>query len=133
MFAIGQASKQSGVNIETIRYYEREGVVPKPGRSAAGRRLYTSDEIAKLRFVKRCRDLGFPIAIIQTFQSLSGEEHRPCTDVKLIADQHLAVVDAKIDNLVNLRAALKNLSENCDNGTATCPMLEALMSDEPTK
>lgn len=59
MFTIGKASEQSGVNIETIRYYEREGIVPKPGRSAGGRRLYSSDEIAKLRFVRRCRDLGF--------------------------------------------------------------------------
>ena len=67
MFTIGKASEQSGVNIETIRYYEREGIVPKPGRSAGGRRLYSSDEIAKLRFVRRCRDLGFPISNIQTF------------------------------------------------------------------
>ncbi|MGB7242767.1 MAG: MerR family transcriptional regulator, partial [Sulfitobacter sp.] len=71
MFTIGKASEQSGVNVETIRYYEREGIVPKPGRSAGGRRLYSNDEIAKLRFVRRCRDLGFPIAIIQTFLSLT--------------------------------------------------------------
>jgi MerR family mercuric resistance operon transcriptional regulator len=129
MFAIGQASQQSGVNIETIRYYEREGVVPKPGRSAAGRRLYSVDEIAKLRFVKRCRDLGFPIPIIQTFLSFTGKEDRSCGEVKTLAEDHLAQIDAKIENLARLREALLNLSKNCDDGTAACPMLDSLMRD----
>ena len=132
MFAIGQASEQSGVNIETIRYYEREGIVPKPDRSSAGRRLYTRDEIAKLRFVRRCRDLGFPIAIIQTFLSLTAEQGRSCGEVKSMAEDHLVEVNAKIENLTQLREALLSLSENCDDGTASCPMLNALMSDEPT-
>ncbi len=129
MFAIGQASQQSGVNKETIRYYEREGVVPKPGRSAAGRRLYSADEIAKLRFVKRCRDLGFSIPIIQTFLAFTGQEDRSCGDVKTLADNHLAEIDAKIENLGRLRGALLNLSKNCDDGTAACPMLDSLMRD----
>ncbi len=129
MFAIGQASQQSGVKIETIRYYEREGVVPKPRRSGAGRRLYSVDEIAKLRFVKRCRDLGFPIPIIQTFLSFAGQEERSCGEVKALAEDHLAQIDAKIENLVRLREALLNLSENCDDGTAACPMLDSLMRD----
>lgn len=129
MFAIGQASQQSGVNIETIRYYEREGVVPKPGRSAAGRRLYSADEIAKLRFVKRCRDLGFPIPIIQTFLSFTEQDDRSCGEVKMLAEDHLAEIDAKIDNLERLREALLNLSKNCDDGTAVCPMMDSLMKD----
>ena len=129
MFAIGQASQQSGVNIETIRYYEREGVVPKPGRSAAGRRLYSADEIAKLRFVKRCRDLGFPIPIIQTFLSFNEVEDRSCGEVKALAEDHLAEIDAKIENLERLRGALLSLSKSCDDGTAACPMLDALMKD----
>lgn len=118
MYLIGEASKQSGVNIETIRYYEREGIVPKPARSAAGRRSYTRDDIAKLRFVKRCRDLGFPIAIIQTFLSLAIEKDRPCGEVKSMAENRLVEIDAKIENLNRLRAALRSLSKNCDEGTA---------------
>ncbi len=129
MFAIGQASQQSGVKIETIRYYEREGVVPKPGRSAAGRRLYSSEEVAKLRFVKRCRSLGFPISIIQTFLSLTAKGDRSCGEVKSMAENHLADVSAKIENLIQLRAALLDLSKNCDDGTSACPMLDALMKD----
>ncbi|CUH60853.1 helix-turn-helix domain-containing protein [Thalassobacter stenotrophicus] len=129
MFTIAKASEQSGVNIETIRYYEREGVVPKPGRSAGGRRLYSADEIAKLRFVRRCRDLGFPISIIQTFLSLTKQSDRSCGEVKAMAENHLGEITAKIENLVRLREALLSLSKNCDDGTAACPMLEALMKD----
>ena len=129
MFTIGKASEQSGVNIETIRYYEREGIVPKPGRSAGGRRLYSSDEIAKLRFVRRCRDLGFPISIIQTFLSLTAQNDRSCGEVKSMAEDHLVEINAKIENLMRLREALLSLSNNCDDGTAACPMLEALMKD----
>ena len=129
MFTIGKASEQSGVNIETIRYYEREGVIPKPGRSAGGRRLYSSDEIANLRFVRRCRDLGFPISIIQTFLSLTEQSDRSCGEVKEMAQNHLGEITAKIENLVRLREALLSLSKNCDDGTAACPMLDALMKD----
>jgi DNA-binding transcriptional MerR regulator len=129
MFTIGKASEQSGVNIETIRYYEREGIVPKPGRSAGGRRLYSSDEIAKLRFVRRCRDLGFPISIIQTFLSLTMQSDRSCGEVKTMAENHLSEIAAKIENLMRLREALLSLSKNCDDGTAACPMLDALMKD----
>jgi len=129
MLTIGKASEQSGVNIETIRYYEREGIVPKPERSAGGRRLYSSDEIAKLRFVRRCRDLGFPISIIQTFLSLTARTDRSCGEVKTMAEDHLSEINAKIENLMRLREALLSLSKNCDDGTAACPMLEALMKD----
>lgn len=129
MFTIGKASEQSGVNIETIRYYEREGIVPKPGRSAGGRRLYSSDEIATLRFVRRCRDLGFPISIIQTFLSLTVQNDRSCGEVKTMAENHLGEINAKIENLERLREALLSLSKNCDDGTAACPMLDALMKD----
>lgn len=129
MFTIGKASEQSGVNIETIRYYEREGVVPKPGRSAGGRRLYSSDEIAKLRFVRRCRDLGFPISIIQTFLSLTEQSDRSCSEAKAMAENHLGEINAKIENLRRLREALLSLSRNCEDGIATCPMLDVLMKD----
>ncbi len=132
MFPIGRASVQSGVNVETIRYYEREGIVAKPGRSAAGRRLYTPDEIARLRFVKRCRDLGFPMSIIQTLLSLTSDQGRSCGEVKLMAEDHLVAINAKIENLARLRDALQGLSNSCDDGTSSCPMLEALMSDQPT-
>jgi MerR family mercuric resistance operon transcriptional regulator len=131
MFAIGKASQKSGVNIETIRYYEREGFVPKPDRSAGGRRLYTADEIARLRFMKRCRDLGFSMSIIQTLLSLNDQQGRSCNEVKTMAEDQLVAISAKIDNLERLRAALQSLSTSCDDGTSSCPMLDSLMSDAP--
>lgn len=131
MYLIGEASTQSGVHIETIRYYEREGVVTKPDRTAAGRRLYTKDEVAKLRFVRRCRDLGFPIPIIKTLLSLSSDSGRACGEVKTLADNHLVEIEKKIESLIGLRAALQSLSESCDSGTSSCPILTSLMSDFP--
>lgn len=131
MYLIGEASTQSGVNIETIRYYEREGVVTKPDRTAAGRRLYTKDEVAKLRFVRRCRDLGFPISIIKTLLSLSSDSGRACGEVKTLADNQLVEIEKKIESLIGLRAALQSLSESCDSGTSSCPILTSLMSDFP--
>lgn len=131
MYLIGEASTQSGVHIETIRYYEREGVVTKPDRTAAGRRLYTKDEVAKLRFVRRCRDLGFPIPIIKTLLSLSSDSGRACGEVKTMADNHLVEIEQKIESLIGLRAALQSLSESCDSGTSSCPILTSLMSDFP--
>lgn len=129
MMTIGKASEQSGVNVETIRYYERESVVPKPGRSSGGRRLYSADEIARLRFVRRCRDLGFPISIIRTFLSFATEDVRSCGEVKSLAENHLAEIDDKIDNLRRLREALQSLSKNCEDGSVACPMLDTLMKD----
>jgi DNA-binding transcriptional MerR regulator len=129
MYAIGKASAQSGVHIETIRYYERAGVVAKPGRSAGGRRLYTNTEIATLRFVKRCRRLGFSIAKIKGLLSVSSADERSCSEVKAIAEGHLVEIEAKIENLMGLRNALRNLKENCADGTSSCQMLEVLMSD----
>lgn len=129
MFTIGKASEHSGVNIETIRYYERIGIVPKPGRSAGGRRLYSSEEIATLRFVRRCRDLGFPLSIIETFLSLTEQRDRACGEVKALAEAHLDEINAKIDTLTRLRDALLDLSAHCDEGTAACPMLQSLMKD----
>ena len=73
MLPIGDAARQSGVTIETIRYYEREGVVPPPDRSASGRRLYDAAGIARLRFIKRCRDLGFSLSVTKTLLDTNGQ------------------------------------------------------------
>jgi len=92
MLPIGEAAKQSGVTIETIRYYEREGVVPPPGRSASGRRLYDVAGIARLRFIKRCRDLGFSVPVTKTLLELSRENDAACSEVKAVAERHRAEV-----------------------------------------
>ena len=126
MIAIGDAASQSGVSIETIRYYEREGIVPAPQRAANGRRVYSEKEVGRLRFIKRCRDLGFAIAEAKALLSLSEGENKNCDVVKDIGTAHLVEVRSKIAELKALEAALEQLTANCQSGSVTCQMLEEL-------
>lgn len=129
MHSIGKAADRSGVNIETIRYYEREGLVPAAERSASGRRLYDSAAIARLRFVRRCRDLGFPISSIRTLLALSANADKPCVDVKDIGEQHLVEVRARLADLRQLESALSDLVGECEQATGECPVLRQLFAD----
>ena len=123
MHAIGEASRRSGVGIETIRYYERAGIVGRPGRS-----LYSDVEIGRLRFVRKCRDLGFPIADVRALAALAGGGGLSCATVAGIGAAHLLAVRQKIDELERLRVALEDLIESCGSGHSACPMLEALVA-----
>ena len=129
MHPIGVASAVSGVNIETIRYYEREGVIPRAPRTPTNRRLYGDEDIARLRFVKRCRDLGFSIPDIRTLLDLSAGNDAPCADVKALGERHLRGVRRKLDELVNLERALAELVKRCDAGRIDCLMLKRLLAD----
>lgn len=129
MRSIGRAATSSGVPVETIRYYERTGVVPRPPRSASGRRLYDADAIARLRFVRRCRDLGFPLADVRVLLALSGEAD-PCASVRQCGEGHLATVRAKIADLRRLEVALEQLLEPCATPESSCPALQALFAGD---
>jgi MerR family mercuric resistance operon transcriptional regulator len=129
MHAIGEAARRSGVNIETIRYYEREGIVPVAERSATGRRLYDDRGIARLRFVKRCRDLGFSVESIRGLLILSSNSAEGCHEVKRISERHLSDVRGKIADLTRLEAALADLISDCDRGKPDCPALRQLFAD----
>ena len=126
MHTIGAAARLSGVHVETIRYYEREGVVSLPARSSSGRRLYTEREIMALRFVKRCRDLGFPVEDIKVLLTFPNEGPGVCADVKAVAEMHLYKVRAKIADLIKLETALVQLIEPCGADNADCPALRRL-------
>ncbi|WP_298855673.1 MerR family transcriptional regulator [uncultured Ruegeria sp.] len=126
MFAIGEASRQSGIGIETIRYYEREGIVPKPERASNNRRMYATQDIGRLRFLKKCRDLGFPLADARTLLELSEGDSEDCQSVKDLAEHHVLNVREKIEELERLEAALTELTANCDSGNVSCPMLSQL-------
>ncbi|MGI9485994.1 MAG: MerR family transcriptional regulator [Geminicoccaceae bacterium] len=128
-FAIGEAAKQSGVTIETIRYYEREGIVPAAERSANGHRRYHTEAIVRLRFVKRCRDLGFSISVIRALLSLASDEDSNCAKVKNIGEAHLGAVRSKITDLERLETALIELIAHCEAGRSDCPMLKELLAD----
>ena len=129
MHPIGVASAMSGVNIETIRYYEREGVIPRAPRTPTNRRLYGDEDIARLRFVKRCRNLGFSIPDIRTLLDLSAGNDAPCADVKALGERHLRGVRRKLDELVNLERALAELVKRCDAGRTDCRMLKRLLAE----
>ena len=126
MFAIGEASRQSGVSIETIRYYEREGIVPPPERSANGRRIYSAEAIGRLKFLKNCRNLGFSLSDAKALLELSVGEHSDCDTVSRMGDRQLASTRKKIAELRRLEAALTELTANCSEGNTNCPMLDAL-------
>lgn len=126
MFAIGEASRKSGVGIEAIRYYEREGIVPKPERASNNRRMYSTQDIGRLRFLKKCRDLGFPLADAKTLLDLSEGDSEDCQSVKNLAEHHVFNVREKIRELNRLEAALTELTANCGSGNVSCPMLSQL-------
>lgn len=129
MYSIGEAARLTGINIETIRYYEREGIVPMPLRTDSGRRQYDDQKIVTLRFVKRCRELDFPIADIRALLMLSQGHNPVCLQVKKISETHLGSVRAKIKDLRQLEVALKELIKRCENDVAECPALRRLFDD----
>lgn len=129
MEAIGEAAKLSGVNIETIRYYEREGIVPVAERSANGRRLYDSASISRLRFIRRCRDLGFPISAVRALLELSDDDSQQCEDVRAVSERHLLHVRARLADLRELEAALAELVRSCVDAQSGCPTLKQLFTD----
>lgn len=126
MIAIGEASRLSGVSIETIRYYEREGIISKAGRTASGRRAYSDAEISELRFIKRCRDLGFSIQDAVALRNLADAPSGACETVEQLGRKHLSEVQTKLTELRRLESALAELVTNCAKGKSDCPMLDAL-------
>ena|SRR5689334_18547810 len=124
---IGRVSALTGVNIETIRYYERTGVLPAPPRTASGRRVYRSGDVRLLAFLRRARDIGFPLADIRALLRLGGPEKAACRDVRQIAAHHLADIRAKISDLRKLERLLTRTVARCTGTTAPdCPVLDIL-------
>jgi MerR family mercuric resistance operon transcriptional regulator len=130
MFAIGETSRRSGVSVEAIRYYEREGIIPKAGRTASGRRMYSDTEVLQLRFIKRCRDLGFPIRVAVALRDLSTARPDACQAVEAMANEHLQDVQSRMLELQRLELALQEIVANCSQGNQSCPMLVELMTSD---
>ncbi len=126
-FPIGVLSERSGVNIETIRYYERVGLLPRPARSGGGYRLYQAGDVDRLCFVRRARDLGFSLDDIRRLLDLADQKSRSCRRVHDIAVEHLAQVRDKIADLRRMEGILGAMVKTCAQGTIpTCPLLETL-------
>ncbi len=130
--AIGGLAKHTGTNIETIRYYERVGLLPAPARSAGGYRLYETAQVKRLNFIRRARALGFAIGEIRTLLRLADERKRPCAEVRIVAEAHLTDVRTKIADLRRMERVLRGTVAQCAVGRrADCPLIEALYRDGP--
>jgi MerR family transcriptional regulator, mercuric resistance operon regulatory protein len=124
---IGALSKETGANIETIRYYERVKMLPAPPRTASGRRVYASTHLRILAFIRRSRELGFSLGEIRTLIRLGGPERAPCHQVREIAAHHLEDIRAKITDLRKLERLLDATVTRCTGTTAPeCPVLDIL-------
>ncbi len=128
--SIGELAARTGCTAEAIRYYEREGVVPRPARAGSGRyRRYTTADVERLAFLRRARDLGFSLDEVQALLSFSdGDPKQSCSDVDTLARAHLQQVEAKLAQLIALRDALAMVIDQCRGGMAVadCRILGAL-------
>ncbi len=124
---IGQAAEMSGVSAKMIRHYEENDLIPKPGRTGAGYRVYNDSDVHVLRFVRRARDLGFSMKEIKTLLGLWDNRRRASVDVKRLALKHVEELDAKIAELQRMRRTLTNLAEHCHGDhRPDCPILDDL-------
>lgn len=127
VLTIGDLSKATGTKVETIRYYERIGLLAAPARTAGNYRAYGNTELGRLSFIRRARDLGFGIDQIRALLSLSEKKKRSCKAVDAIARQHLSDVDSKLTDLLALRSELDSIIRQCGCGIiANCRIIEAL-------
>jgi MerR family mercuric resistance operon transcriptional regulator len=131
---IGKVAEQAGVGIETVRFYEREGLLVEPRRSASGYRQFGEDVVRRLEFISRAKELGFTLHEIKELLSLRVGPDTCCNDVKAKADAKIADIETKIATLRRMKKALARLSTACGDkeATAECPILEALEGRRPT-
>jgi DNA-binding transcriptional MerR regulator len=127
MLPIGVLAEQTGTNIETIRYYEKLGILPKPQRTPGNQRRYAASSVDRLRFIRHARDLGFSLSAIQQLIGLSERRDQSCAQADVIAREHLADVKRKIAMLRGLQTELTAMVEGCKRGTiAKCRVIETL-------
>jgi len=128
---IGGLSEKTGVNIETIRYYEREGIIPIPARSEGGRRIYTEADVRRLNFIHKCRDLGFSIKEIDSLLSLVDSGQYTCRKVHELTVHHAKQVTQKIANLKKMEKVLVEMAAQCSKGNVPdCPIVDSLFDQQ---
>src|SRR6266852_6354545 len=127
---IGEVARATGTQTETIRYYERIGLLPAPPRTAARYRIYGRSDVNRLAFVKRSRDLGFANEEVRVLLALAQDGDRNCKEVDAIAPRHLTDVEGKIGDLRRLARELRHLIGQCQGGSISeCRIIEALAPD----
>ncbi|MBI3264102.1 MAG: MerR family DNA-binding protein [Acidobacteria bacterium] len=129
---IGQVARQAGVGVETVRFYERQGLLDAPPRRASGYRQYAPEMVARLQFIRRAKELGFALKEIRELLSLRVAPETTCGDIKQQAEAKMADIDAKLRDLQRMKMALAQLVDACSGSgpTSQCPILDALESHE---
>ena len=133
IFTIGQVAKKAGVGVETIRFYEREGLLEEPPRRASGYRLYSEQVVKRIYFIKRAKLLGFSLKEITELLMLRVDVQTSCEEVKQRTEAKIAEVERKLVELQRMRQALLQVASLCtgQGPASACPMLDALDQQEP--
>ena len=129
---IGHLAKEAGVNLETVRYYERKGLLPKPPRSASGYRLFPTEAARRLRFIRRAQELGFSLREIGELLSLRVSRTTTSKDIRARAEAKIADIEGKIKSLESMKKALLKLTKVCAGcvPVGECPILESLDGED---
>ncbi len=128
--SIGEVGEATATKVETIRYYERIGLLPKPERTRGNYRSYAVEHVHRLAFIRRARELGFSIEDIRELLDLAGHRESPCAEIDQIAARHLAMIEAKLAMLKRLRRELRDTLAACAGGrVAECRIVQALSPD----
>ena len=129
VFTIGKLAALSGVHLETIRYFERIGLLAQPERSGGGHRLFSAKHLARLNFIRRAREMGFSQDEVRALLSLSDGELASCGEVKTLAENHLSKIRRKLRDLKRLERLLASTVVQCTGGKVPrCPVIEAIAS-----
>lgn len=125
---IGQVARGAGVGVETVRFYERKGLLDKPERKPSGYRQFDEEAVQRIRFIRRAKELGFTLKEIQELLSLRLDPAASCSDVKGRADAKIADIDERIESLRRMKKALVKLTKACNGkgDAGECPILDAL-------
>lgn len=125
---VGKLAKAAGINIETIRYYERRGLIAEPERSLSGYRHYPDSVLTRMRFIRHAKDMGFTLQEIKELLDLCVDPNSPCIEVKKRAESKIAEIEEKIEHLKNMKKSLSNIASQCSGGSAIsdCTIVKTL-------
>ena len=125
-----ELAQQSGCNIETVRFYEKQGLLPAPPRTAGGQRDYAPEHLKRLTFIRRSRDLGFTLDEIRNLLALVDGRDWTCAEVKAITVKHLADIRCKVADLQRLARILEKMAAQCEgDAVPECPVIDALWAN----
>jgi MerR family mercuric resistance operon transcriptional regulator len=133
--SIGEVAKAAEIGVETVRFYEREGLIAEPPRRRSGYRQYPPDAVRRLRFIRRAKELGFTLTEVGELLDLRVDPTKSCADVRTLARAKMADIEAKMLDLARIQAALTELERTCrgKGPTSDCPILDALDEQEVTR